>query len=137
MPIKHNRPLNLSLQITLSMCIIIKPFIAFQNRFSFFVKVGLTINGFDAEHCEHALISKQWVFQELCDHLITEVDPPPPLLPWALLYFNPAYCVRPYFGLAYCVPFNNKTPFFAFSFLNMKKKKTVCGMHRHADLDKR
>ena len=30
----------------------------------------------------------------------------------ALLYFEFAYCVRPHFDIAYCVPFNNKTTMF-------------------------
>jgi len=29
-----------------------------------------------------------------------------------LLYFKPTYCIRPYFGLAYCVPFNNNNTFY-------------------------
>ena len=49
-------------------------------------------------------------------------------LPWG---WHPlAYCVPPYFGLAYCVPFNNKTTIFGKNFhLHRKDKMTVCCVH--------
>jgi len=37
---------------------------------------------------------------------------PPPLAYGVLLYFKPVYSVPPYFGLAYCVPCNNKNNLF-------------------------
>ena len=54
-----------------------------------------------------------------------------PLAYRVLLHFKPAFCLRPYFGLASCLSFNNKNNLFSISFDIKKIKNTGLGMHRH------
>ena len=58
------------------------------------------------------LLALYVLFQIIRDE--KRVNPPPPS---ALHHLTPVYCVRPYFGLVYCVPFYKKNKLLFFSFL--------------------
>ena len=51
---------------------------------------------------------------------------PPPFLSTVYCFFKPAYCVRPYFGLAYCELFNNKNNLLA---LPLTQKRYIKQQH--------
>jgi len=63
--------------------------------------------------------------------VLMRVEPPHPLAYCVLLYFKPAYHAPLYFGIAYCIMFNNKNNLFGGSIYIKKTTFTVCGMHRH------
>ena len=92
--------------------------------------------------------TRHYVFYDIINKMLTSVKPqvlyfilriakvnmrvtPLPHCVLRTASFKLAYCVRSNFGLAYCVPFNNKNNFSLASPFIKKNKNTFCGMQKH------